>query len=178
MPQDKYSYHYNNNLSKSFPAVVRRFYIWNNSLSRPRDISIDQFCYTQSGLRYFDLLQPGTLYLSKVTVTPENIEDPLIMTQQSLTQFFNTTSNKRKSDGSDDDRKTTVTPQKKENTRTNAKEHVNNLRQHASQKVVLCLQHHSNFEFARLDKGVFSRVGLVLESVGLATNDLKIARAS
>ena len=52
------------------------------------------------------------------------------MTQQNLTQFFDTTSNKRKPDGPDDNGKTTVTPPKKEeNTRTNAKEHFNNLRQ-------------------------------------------------
>jgi hypothetical protein len=44
--------------SKSFPAMVRRFYFWNNSLSRPRDISIDQLLYTHSGFRYFDLLKP------------------------------------------------------------------------------------------------------------------------
>ena len=74
------------------------------------DISIEHFCYAQSGLQYFDLLQPCTLYLSKGTVTPKNIEGPLIMTQQNLTQFVDTTSNKRKPDGPDDDRKTTVTP--------------------------------------------------------------------
>ena len=67
-------------------------------------------------------------------------------------------------------------PPKKNNTRTNAKEHFNNLRQHASQKMVLCLQHHSNFEFARSNNEVFSRVGLVLESVGLATHHFRIAR--
>ena len=93
--------------------MVRRCYFQNNSLTRPKDISIDQFCYAQSGLRYFDLLQPCTLYLSKGTVTPKNIEGPLIMTQQNLTQFFDTTSNKRKPDGPDDNRKTTVTPKKK-----------------------------------------------------------------
>jgi hypothetical protein len=34
------------------------FYFWNNSLCRQRDIGIDQLCYTHSGFRYFDLLQP------------------------------------------------------------------------------------------------------------------------
>jgi hypothetical protein len=38
--------------------MVRRFYFWNNSLSLPRDIGIDQLFYTQSGFRYFDFLQP------------------------------------------------------------------------------------------------------------------------
>jgi hypothetical protein len=44
-----------------------------------------------------------------VTVTPENIEGRLIMSQQSLTQFFKSTSNKRKLQGSDGDHETTVT---------------------------------------------------------------------
>ena len=69
------------------------------------DISIEQFCYAQSGLQYFHLLQPCTLYLSKETVTPENIEGPLNMIQQNLTQYFDTTSNIRKPDGPDDNRK-------------------------------------------------------------------------
>ena len=93
--------------------MVRRFYFWNNLLSRPMDISIDQFCYAQSGLQYLDLLQHCTIYLSKGTATPENIEGPLIMTQQNLTQFFDTTSNKRKRDEPDDVRKTTVAQKKK-----------------------------------------------------------------
>jgi hypothetical protein len=58
IPHYKYSYHYINNQSKSFPDMVRRLYFWNNSLSRPVDISIDQLYYAQSGFRYFDLLQP------------------------------------------------------------------------------------------------------------------------
>jgi hypothetical protein len=37
------------NISKLFPAMVRRFYFWNNSFSRPRDIGIDQLFHTQSG---------------------------------------------------------------------------------------------------------------------------------
>jgi hypothetical protein len=63
--------------------------------------------YAQSGCRYFDLLQ--TLGDSvKVTVTPENIEDQLIMSQQSLTQFFKSTSNKWKLQGPDGNHEITV----------------------------------------------------------------------
>ena len=39
---------------------------------------------------------PCTQYFRKVTVTPENTEGRLIMSQQSLTQFFKSTRNKRK----------------------------------------------------------------------------------
>jgi hypothetical protein len=49
--------------SKSFPAMVRRFYFWNNSLSRPRDISIDQLLYTHSGFRYFWSPKAPVLYI-------------------------------------------------------------------------------------------------------------------
>jgi hypothetical protein len=33
--------------------MVRRFYFWNNSLSQPRDIAIDQLCYAHYG--YYNL---------------------------------------------------------------------------------------------------------------------------
>ena len=44
---------------------------------------------------------PCTLYFHKVKVTPENIEGQLITSQQSLTQFFKSTSNKQKPKGPD-----------------------------------------------------------------------------
>jgi len=116
-----------------------------HSLSWPRDIGIDQLCYNQSSLRYFKLLQQCTLYFCKVTVTPKNIEDGLIMSQQSLTQFFKSTSNKRKPEGTDSDHETTVT------------------------------KNALTFKFARVHTEVFSRLGLLLESVGLAKTHLQIA---
>ena len=51
---------------------------------------------------------PCTLYFHKVKVTPENIECRLITSQQSLTQFFKSTSNKWKLQGPDGDHETTV----------------------------------------------------------------------
>jgi hypothetical protein len=46
-----------------------------------------------------DILQPYTLYFHKETVTPENIEGRLIISQQSQTQFFKSKCNKRKLEG-------------------------------------------------------------------------------
>ena len=51
---------------------------------------------------------PVLLYFRKVTVTSENIEGRLIMSQQSLTPFFKSTSKKRKLQGPDGDHETTV----------------------------------------------------------------------
>jgi hypothetical protein len=63
--------------------------------------------YAQSGCRYFDLLQTQGDSV-KVTVTTENIENQLIMSQQSLTQFFKSTSNKWKLEGPEGDHEITV----------------------------------------------------------------------
>ena len=54
-------------------------------------------------------------------VTPENMESRLIMSRQSLTQFFKSTSNKWKLQGPDGHHKTTVTKKnaKYEKTRRN-----------------------------------------------------------
>ena len=62
---------------------------------------------------------PCTLYLRNVTVTPENVDGRLIMSQQSLTQFFKSTCNKLKLQGLDGDHETTVTKKKAKKSKRN-----------------------------------------------------------
>ena len=66
IPHDTYSYHYNNNNSKLFPAMVRCFNCWNNS-SRPRDINIDKLGLIVINSVWFTILRSPTapvLYIS------------------------------------------------------------------------------------------------------------------
>ena len=104
-----------------------------------------------------------TLYFRKVTVTPEHIEGPLIMSQSNLTQFFKSTSNKRNPDGPDGDRKTTVTK-----TKCEIGQALMNILTRLSEQLL-------TFEFAMVNTEVFPRVGLILEYVALANNHLQIA---
>jgi hypothetical protein len=85
------------------------------------------------------------------------------MSQENLTQCFKSTSNKRKPDGPDGDRKTTVTKKKCKIGQT-----LMNILTRFSEQLL-------TFEFARVNTEVFSRVGLVLESVAQANNHLQIA---
>ena len=66
---------------------------------------LKQFIISAKGYRYWSIvlypLSSCTLFFRKVTVTLENIESQLITNQQSLTQFFKSTSNKRKPEGPD-----------------------------------------------------------------------------
>ena len=93
----------------------------------------------------------------------KNIEGQLIMSQQSLTEFFKSTNNKRKPDGPDGDRKATVSK-----TKCKIGQALMNILTRFSEQLL-------TFEFARVNTEVFSGDGLVLESVALANNHIQIA---